>query len=135
MNKINVAEAIKMARNGKSLEGFAIEDLGETQVKAKDVLLLSDFGIVVPAQNIYYADSDIEYDPEFDDVEWSKLPSGTSLEQQAEMVKASKEVINISIELEDREVNKWAIENYDKLKYLLNRFVADLYESRTIIEK
>ena len=116
MKKINVVEAIKMARSGKSLAGVSIEDLGETQIKARDVLLLSDFGIVVPEQNIYYDDSDIEYDHEFDDVEWRKLPSGISLEQQAEMVKtvnekrtSSKEVINISIELEDREVNELSL--------------------------
>jgi hypothetical protein len=30
---------------------------------------------VIPEQNIYYNDEDIAYDPDFDDVEWSKNQS------------------------------------------------------------
>jgi hypothetical protein len=142
MRKISIAEAIQIARSGKSLEGVSIENLEETQIKAKDVLLLADFGVVVPEQNIYYDDNDVEYDPEFDDVTWNRLPSDISLEEQSKMVNgintkhaSGTKVINISLELEDKEISKWAIENHNKLKYLLNKFVSDLYESRKIIEK
>lgn len=142
MKKVEISEAINMARDGHSLEGVAISNLDEVQVKVKDVLLLSEYGVVVPEQNIYYDDAEVAYDSEFDEGTWTRLPSGISLEDQAKMaadfvkVKAGESrALNIELEIEDKEINEWASDNYDKIKRLLSKFVSDLYEARTIIEK
>jgi hypothetical protein len=73
--KVKVEQAIEMARNHESLEGLVIENLSDTQVRAIDALALAEHGILIPEQNIYYDDKDITYDPDFDDVAWSKEPS------------------------------------------------------------
>ena len=72
--KLKIEQAIELARKDKSLEGVIIEDLKETQVRAVDALILAEYGIVIPEQNIYYSDEDIAYDPDFDDVKWSEEP-------------------------------------------------------------
>lgn len=62
--KLKIEQAIERARKKQSLEGVVIEDLKETQVRAVDALILAEYGIVIPEQNIYYSDDDIAYDPE-----------------------------------------------------------------------
>ncbi|MFZ2898938.1 MAG: hypothetical protein WA004_09965 [Saprospiraceae bacterium] len=49
-----------------------------------DALLLAENGIVVPDGNIVYDDSDIQYDPDFDDVEWGKPFSFQEKREQLE---------------------------------------------------
>lgn len=140
--KISIQEVISKAQNGESLEGMAIEDLADTQVKAKDVLLLSRYGIVVPEQNIYYDDKDVAYDPAFDDVKWTRLSATSSLEEQAQIVAEAEQnlsrthsAIQIELALKDADMSHWAKENHRKISSLLNKFVTDLYEARTLFEK
>lgn len=71
-----------MARNNESLEGLVIEDLQDTQVRAVDALVLAEHGVLLPEQNIYYDDEDIAYDPDFDEVEWSKEPLKMTWEEK-----------------------------------------------------
>ena len=80
--KVGIEEAIAMANDGQSLEGIIIEGLNDSQIKAMDALMLARHGIVIPEQNIYYDDSEIAYDEDFDDVEWSKEPIKLSFEEK-----------------------------------------------------
>ena len=80
--KLKIEQAIETARKNKSLEGVIIEDLKGTQVRAVDALILAEHGIVIPEQNIYYKDDDIAYDPDFDDVKWSKEPLKMTWEEK-----------------------------------------------------
>lgn len=136
MSKVTIDTAIEMAKEGQSLKGVVIEDLNDVQVDALDVLLLSDHGIVVPEQNIYYDDDKITYDPEFDEVQWTKLPSDVTLEDQVEMTKRFNNSKKRSIQIElnvDEETAEWANKNYDKLKGLLDKMVVELYNARTVL--
>ncbi|WP_373549475.1 hypothetical protein [Haliscomenobacter sp.] len=83
--KVKVEQAIAMARNNESLEGLVIEDLKDTQVRAVDALALAEHGVLLPEQNIYYNDDDIAYDPDFDEVEWSKEPLKMTWEEKMEL--------------------------------------------------
>jgi len=85
--KLKVEQAIERARNNKSLEGVIIEDLKEKQVRAVDALILAEYGIVIPEQNIYYSDEDIAYDPDFDGVKWSKKPLKMTWEEKIRLSK------------------------------------------------
>jgi hypothetical protein len=82
---LKVEQAIAMARNNESLEGLVIEDLKDTQVRAVDALALAEHGVLLPEQNIYYDDDDIAYDPDFDEVEWSKEPLKMTWEEKMEL--------------------------------------------------
>ena len=61
------------------------EDLGQTRVRAADALLLAEYGILLPEQNIYYQDEDIAYDPDFDEVEWNKEPLKMSWDEKLQL--------------------------------------------------
>ena len=83
--KVKIEQAIAMARNNESLEGLVIEDLQDTQVRDVDALALAEHGVLLPEQNIYYNDEDIAYDPDFDEVEWSKEPLKMTWEEKMEL--------------------------------------------------
>ncbi|MTB50682.1 hypothetical protein [Lewinella sp. W8] len=140
MKVIDVQKAIEMARADESLEGWAIKDLAETQVKAVDALLLADHGIVIPEQNILYRDEDVAYDLEFDDYEWTQLPAGTSLEDLGELAKVEEPspgqpTLKMELEVEDERALEWVNENYSSIKNIVTSLIKELYSSRSIMEK
>lgn len=133
--KVKVEQAIAMARNNESLEGLVIEDLQDTQVRAVDALALAEHGVLLPEQNIYYNDEDIAYDPDFDEVEWSKEPIKMTWEEkiqlaaQIEKNATSDEEISVVVKIADREVRQWMNENGDKMGQILGNFIVDIYKA------
>lgn len=138
--KVKVEQAIAMARNNKSLEGLVIEDLQDTQVRAVDALALAEHGIVLPEQNIYYNDEDIAYDPDFDEVEWSKEPLKMTWEEKIQLAAqieknvANEEEISVVVKIADREVRQWMSEHGDKMGQILGNFIVDIYKANQIIK-
>jgi hypothetical protein len=143
--KIKLDQAIAKARKGESLAGITIEELGDKQVKAKDALLLAEYGILIPEQNIYYDDSDIVYDPDIDDVEWSQDPVKMTWEEKVQLFedqKAEKVPLSnkenelvVKVEIHDQEVRDWVKKNRDKMGLLLGGLITDLYKVRMITEE
>ena len=139
--KLRIEQAIEMARKNKSLEGVIIEDLKETQVRAVDALILAEYGIVIPEQNIYYSDEDIAYDPDFDDVKWSEEPLKMTWEEKMqlseEMDKNNKKEgeISVKVNISDQEVRQWVNENHDKMGQILGNFIVDIYKANKIIKE
>lgn len=138
--KVKVEQAIAMAKNNESLEGLVIEDLNDTQVRAVDALALAEHGIVLPEQNIYYNDEDVAYDPDFDEVEWSKEPLKMTWEEkmqlaaQIEKNAASDEEISVVVKITDRKIRQWMNENQDKMGQILGNFIVDIYKANQIIK-
>ncbi|MCB0596511.1 MAG: hypothetical protein H6557_18650 [Lewinellaceae bacterium] len=139
--KLKIEQAIELARKDKSLEGVIIEDLKETQVRAVDALILAEYGIVIPEQNIYYSDEDIAYDPDFDDVKWSEEPLKMTWEEKMqlseEMDKNNKKEgeISVKVNISDQEVRQWVNENHDKMGQILGNFIVDIYKANKIIKE
>ncbi len=132
--KINIKEAISLARSNQSLEGIVIENLKETQVSSVDALLLAENGILIPEQNIYYNDEDIEYDPEFDEVVWSKEPLQMSWEEKfalARELEAQKQkaIPTLHLTTQRPEVDAWLIQNQEKVAQLLQPILISLFEA------
>lgn len=127
-------------KNNESLEGLVIEDLGDTQVRAADALSLAEHGIVLPEQNIYYNDDDIAYDPDFDEVEWSKEPLKMTCEEKIQLAEkmekygANEEEISVKIRIKDHEVRQWLNEHSDKMGQILENFIVDIYKANQIIK-
>lgn len=138
--KVKIEQAIDMARNNESLKGLVIEDLMDTQVRAVDALALAEHGIVLPEQNIYYNDDDIAYDPDFDEIEWSKEPLKMSWEEKMQLAKqieknaANDEEISVKIKITDRQVRQWAKENNEKMGQILGNIIVDIYKANQIIK-
>ena len=139
--KIRIEQAIAMARNNESLEGIVIEQLADKQVRAVDALALADHGIVIPEQNIYYNDDDIAYDPDFDDVEWSKEPLKMTWEEKIQLSEEinknqkKEEEISVKVNISDQEVRQWVNENADKMGRILGNFIVDIYKANQIIKE
>ena len=139
--KLKIEQAIEMARKNKSLEGVIIEDLKETQVRAVDALILAEYGIVIPEQNIYYNDDDIAYDPDFDDVKWSEEPLKMTWEEKMQLSEElhknnkKEEEISVKVNISDQEVRQWVNENYDKMGQILGNFIVDIYKANKIIKE
>ncbi|MBV6426182.1 MAG: hypothetical protein KIPDCIKN_00693 [Haliscomenobacter sp.] len=138
--KVNVEQAIAMARNNESLKGLVIEDLGDTQVRAVDALVLAEHGILLPEQNIYYNEEDIAYDPDFDEVEWSKEPLKMTWEEKIQLAEkiarngGSDEEISVKVKITDHEVRQWMKEHNDKIGQILGNFIVDIYKANQIIK-
>lgn len=128
-----------MAKNNKSLKGLVIENLNDTQVDVVDAMALARQGIVIPEANLYYDDEKIAYDPDFDDVEWSKQPIKMTWEQKFKLAEsiAKNEVpdeeISVRIRVSDRKIHQWVSENFDKMGPILSNFIVDIYKANTII--
>ena len=138
--KVKVEQAIEMARNNETLEGLVIEDLMDTQVRAVDALALAEHGIVLPEQNIYYNDDDIAYDPDFDEVEWSKEPLKMTWEEKIQLSEKigknslEEEEIAFVVKISDRQVRQWVKENNEKMGQILGNFIVDIYKANQIIK-
>lgn len=130
-----------MAKNNESLKGLVIEDLNDTQVDFIDALALARQGIVLPEANIYYDDGKIAYDPDFDDVEWSKQPIKMTWAEKfilAESMKkneTSDEEISVRIRVSDQKIHQWVRENVDKMGPILSNFIVDIYKANNIINE
>ncbi len=137
--KVKIQQAIEMAKNNKSLKGLVIENLNDTQVDVVDAMALARQGIVIPEANLYYDDEKIAYDPDFDDVEWSKQPIKMTWEQKFKLAEsiAKNEVpdeeISVRIRVSDRKIHQWVSENFDKMGPILSNFIVDIYKANTII--
>jgi len=138
--KVNVEQAIAMARNNESLKGLVIEDLGDTQVRAVDALVLAEHGIVLPEQNIYYNDQDIAYDPEFDEVSWSKEPLQMTWEEKMQLAaeieqnNLGDEEISVKVKIADHQVRQWLEENNEKMEQILGDLIVDIYKATQVIK-
>lgn len=137
---MRIDEAIAMANKGQSLEGVVIEDLKDKQVKAMDALMLSRYGIVIPEENVYYDDSEIAYDEDFDDVAWSSEPIQLTFEEKVELANRSaekddKEDISLKITVANNELKQWIKMNQKKVEGILSNLIVDLYKTQKVIKK
>lgn len=82
MKTLSVEEAVAWVNSGNTLENIVLEEESTQQVNVRDAMVLAEAGILIPEENIYYNDEDIEYDPEFDEVVWSKEPLQMSWEEK-----------------------------------------------------
>lgn len=67
---IKTTDALDLLHQGQRVEDVVLLDLETQKLGFRDALLLTENGFVVPAGNIVYQDSDIQYDPDFDDITW-----------------------------------------------------------------
>ena len=108
-----------------------------------DALILAEYGIVIPEQDIFYSDEDIAYDPDFDEVKWSEEPlkmdweEKMQLSEEIEKGKNNKkeEEISVKVNISDQEVRQWVNENYDKMGQILGNFIVDIYKANKIIKE
>ena len=76
-----------MVNSGSDLEGVVLDESTTKQVNVRDALVLARGGILIPEQNIYYKDDDIEYDEDIDELVVTTGIVNLSWEEKAKRVK------------------------------------------------
>ncbi|MCB0682745.1 MAG: hypothetical protein KDC32_17860, partial [Saprospiraceae bacterium] len=120
---MKTAEVLDLIRQGVSVEDIVLSDLEEKRLSFRDALLLVENGYLVSEKNMLYRDSDVIYDPDFEEVEWEgKYSNLKDMLSSKGIAKGKKEeVITIELSIEDEAVREWLNNNTAKLKDLVNK--------------
>ncbi|MBK7338281.1 MAG: hypothetical protein IPJ00_19950 [Saprospirales bacterium] len=121
---ISVAEALKRLNTGDKIEGVAIDFKG-AKVKALDAFKLGKAGVQVPDEVIVHDDTDVAYDPEFDEYEWKRT--------DIDPFKSLKERLTVNIEIE-KGCGGVDSKNGIELDHLLEKLIHDFYSSNQMIK-
>ena len=137
---LSVSEALQRIAAGESVSGCTI-DFDRIKVEALDVMKLAKAGFVVPEEAIYYDDDDNAYDPDFDEIEWSKEPIKMSWDEKIKLAEKRRlngdveEEVSVRIKIADRDIRQWMYRNRDKMGLILADFIVDIYKANKIIQK
>jgi len=141
MRVLTVKEAVERVNQGENLEGVALDESTIKQVNVRDAMVLSRGGIVVPEQNIYYNDEEIEYDEDIDEL---VITSGIVKLSWEEKAKRAKEYtaegrlereIMVDLSTQKPEIDDWIAKNKQKLETLLKPIVVNLYNAEKIVKE
>jgi len=141
MKVMTVKEAVERVNHGENLEGVVLDESTIKQVNVRDAMVLSRGGIVVPEQNIYYNDEEIEYDEDIDEL---VITSGIVKLSWEEKAKRAKEYsaegrlereIMVDLSTQKPEIDDWIAKNKQKLETLLKPIVVNLYNAEKIVKE
>lgn len=141
MKVLTVEEAVARVHSGQNLEGVVLDENSMKQVNVRDAMVLSEGGIVVPEQNIYYNDEEIEYDEDIDELVITREITGLSWEEKAKRAKAQQhsssqeEGIVVDVSTQNPEVDAWIRKNKQKIASLLKPIIVSLFQAEKRIKK
>ncbi len=141
MEILTVKEAVERVNSGGNLKGVVLDDSTIQQVNVRDAMVLSRGGIIIPEQNIYYDDNEIEYDEEIDElvmtggiVQLSWEEKAKRAEEYSERLKKGEE-IKINVATQKPEIDDWIANNKKKLETLLRPIVIHLFNAEKGIKE
>ncbi|MCS7037637.1 MAG: hypothetical protein RMJ33_03790 [Saprospiraceae bacterium] len=133
MKVLTIKEAVEWVNSGKSLEGVVLDECTIQQVNVRDALVLARGGIVIPEQNIYYSDEEIEYDEDIDELVLTDGVVRLSWEEKARRAREYSEKkqreIMVNVATQRPEIDEWIAKNRDKLESLLRPIVISLFNA------
>ena len=138
MKVLTVEEAVEKVNKGESLKGYVLDQATTSQVNVRDAMVLNTGGIVIPEENLFYDDDEIEYDEDIDELLIGKEITGMSWSEKAkrasEYNSLNKEpVVNLSTE--EPEINDWILLNRNKLEDLLKPIVVNLFNAEKALKE
>ena len=141
MEILTVKEAVERVNKGGNLEGVHLDERTIQQVNVRDAMVLSRGGIVIPEQNIFYKEEEIEYDEDIDElvitsgiVKLSWEEKAKRAEQYSERPKEGKEAL-IDLSTKEPEIDDWIAKNKKKLEALLKPIVINLFKAEKVIKE
>lgn len=138
MKVLTIKEAVEKINRGGDLEGVVLDESTMKQVNVRDAMVLSKGGIVIPEQNIYYNDDEIEYDEEIDELTITSGIINLSWEEKAKKAeKQKKQEAGIMVDLSTQtpEVDDWIVKNKKKIETLLKPIVVSLFDAEKTIKE
>ena len=140
MKMLTVKEAVERINKGGDLEGVVLDESTTKQVSVRDAMVLSRGGIVIPEQQLYYDDSEIEYDEEIDELKIISGVGNLSWEEKAEKAKSYEEhkkqasAVLLNLSTQRPEINDWMLKNKKTIEMLLRPIVVNLFDAEKIIK-
>ena len=135
MKVLTVKQAVARVNSGENLEGVVLDEDSIRQVNVRDAMVLSSGGIVIPEQNLYYDDDDIEYDEDIDELTITSGVVELSWEEKARKAAAGQQrdhpaaAVKIDLSTQDPEIDHWLLENEEKVAALLKPVIVSLFEA------
>lgn len=141
MKILTVKEAVEWVNSGNNLENVILDESTIKQVNVRDAMVLARGGIVIPEQNIYYNDEEIEYDEDIDELVIKEGIVKLSWEEKARRAKANskktkkeKEVM-VDLSTQKPEIDDWIAKNREKIGSLLKPIVISLFNAEKTIKE
>jgi len=141
MKVLTVKEAVEWVNSGNTLEGVVLDENTIKQVNVRDAMVLARGGIVVPEQNIFYKDDEIEYDEDIDElvitsgiVELSWEEKARRAKEYSQKEKRATEVM-VDLATQKPEVDDWIAKNREKIENLLKPIVESLFNAEKAIKE
>lgn len=133
--KMKTDEVIDLIKQGLSVEDIVLSDIEEKRLSFRDALLLVDNGFSVSEKNLLYQDTEVAYDPEFDDLERAGDYKSLKklLTSKGILEGANEETITIELAIKDEAIKNWLNENTNKMKDVIHKLVIDLYHTDQIL--
>ncbi|MBK8705250.1 MAG: hypothetical protein IPN33_17925 [Saprospiraceae bacterium] len=139
MKVLTVKEAVEWVNKGNNLEGVVLDESTIKQVNVRDAMVLARGGIVIPEQNIYYNDDEIEYDEDIDELVITGGIVELSWEEKARRAKAfsekEKKEVMVDLSTQKPEVDDWIAKNREKIENLLKPIVISLFNAEKTIKE
>ncbi len=122
--KVTLIEALKLLNQNKLNENYEVEYVDSDKVEARDAIRLGSLGIEIPEEKIYYDDTLIEEDAEFDG-EWVRIDSD---------IEDYKKHLTFQLDVE-QEIEDWLSSTNINLDSLISELITGFYRSSKTIEK
>ena len=139
MKVLTVKEAVEWVNRGNNLEGVVLDESTIKQVNVRDAMILARGGIVIPEQNIYYNDDEIEYDEDIDELVITGGIVELSWEEKARRAKAfsekEKKEVMVDLSTQKPEIDDWITRNKEKIENLLKPIVISLFNAEKTIRE
>lgn len=132
MTVLTVKEAVEVVNQGETLKGVVLEESTIKQVNVRDALVLARGGIIIPEENIYYNDDEIEYDEDIDELDITSGIVKLSWEEKAKRVQdydGKRAAVLVDLSTQTPEIDDWIVKNKDKLENLLKPIVISLFDA------
>jgi hypothetical protein len=141
MKVLTVKQAVARVNSGENLAGVVLDEDSTQQVNVRDAMVLSSGGIVIPEQNIYYDDGDIQYDEDIDELTITSGIVELSWAEKARKASAHQRpghpavAIKIDLSTQAPEIDDWLLKNEERVAALLRPIVISLFEAEQKVKE
>lgn len=122
--QISVKEALRSISLGEFSTRMEVTFEGVESIEAIDVVALGEAGVDVPENLIFYDDTTIVDDEEFDGP-WEKIDS--DIEEEAKYLRVEMKI--------DPEISDWINSNHIDLNLLVKKLIEDAYRTAKLLQK
>ena len=136
MKTLTIKEAVDRVNSGKP-KGIVLDKESMSQVNVRDAMVLNRGGIVIPEENLFYDDNDIEYDEEIDELVIGREITGMTWEEKSKKFERRiiTQPVSINIMTKEPEIDNWIEKNKIKLADVLRPIIINLFNAEQSLKQ